>query len=156
MRRTVLLLFLIVVLSVAVSLNLLAQGKAEELDKAYLQSIWDGWASGNAENQTKFYAQGPGHLYFDIAPLKYNSWEEYKAGVVPVLKQFSSMKFALNDDLQIHPVSKTTEWVDGTVNLDATTAAGENQKMILRWTAILEKQGDRWLIVHEHVSAPLK
>ena len=29
------------------------------VDRAYLQSIWDGWASGDIEKQGRFYAQGP-------------------------------------------------------------------------------------------------
>ena len=37
-------------------------------------------------SRAHFYAQGPNHLFFDVAPLKYNSWEEYKAGVAPSLK----------------------------------------------------------------------
>ena len=42
----------------------------------------------------------------DIAPLKYNNWDEYKAGVAPILKNYSVMKFALNDDLQIHAAGR--------------------------------------------------
>ncbi|MFZ0792941.1 MAG: hypothetical protein WAM65_04160, partial [Candidatus Korobacteraceae bacterium] len=49
------------------------------VDKAYLQSIWDGWAASDLDKQGKFYAQGPGHLFFDVAPLKYGSWDEYQA-----------------------------------------------------------------------------
>lgn len=136
--------------------GLRATAASDEVDKAYLQSIWDGWATGNADHQTQYYAQGPGHLFFDIEPLKYNSWDEYKAGVAPVLKQFSSMKFTLNDDLQIHSASNTITWVAGTVNMEVTNAKGENQKMTLRWTAILERQAGKWLITHEHVSVPLQ
>ena len=135
-------LFVVLLVAVTLSFVVPAHAKSGDLDRAYLQTIWDGWATGNPDNQAKFYAQGPGHLYFDIAPLKYNSWDEYQAGVGPVLKQFSSMKFAVNDDLQIHPMGTNTAWVDSTVNLDATTAQGQNQKMVLRWTAVLEKQAD--------------
>jgi ketosteroid isomerase-like protein len=31
---------------------------------------------------------------------------------------------------------------------------GEAQKLTLRWTAVLEQQDGRWVITHEHVSAP--
>ena len=71
-----------------------------------------------------------------------------------LLKQYSSFKFTINDDLQIHPAGKIT-WVDGTLNVDATAANGEKQPLVLRWTAIFEKQGGRWIIAHEHVSVPL-
>ena len=49
-------------------------------DKAYLQKIWDGWSTLDPANVAKYYATGP-HTYFDIAPLKYNSWDEYVKGV---------------------------------------------------------------------------
>jgi len=45
-------------------------------DKAYLQKVWDGWSTLDPANVAKFYATGP-HVFFDIAPLKYNSWDEY-------------------------------------------------------------------------------
>ncbi len=49
-------------------------------DKAYLQKIWDGWSTLDPANVAKFYASGP-HTFFDIAPLKYGSFEEYSKGV---------------------------------------------------------------------------
>ena len=49
-------------------------------DKAYMQKIWDGWATLDPDNVAKYYATGP-HTFFDIAPLKYNSWDEYEKGV---------------------------------------------------------------------------
>jgi len=124
------------------------------LDKAYIQGFWNGWASGNVDAQGKYYAQEPGHLYFDVAPLKYSSWDEYKAGVVPVLKNFSDLKFTVNDDLQIHSAGRIA-WVDGTVNFTAKDAKGTPTNMVLRWTAVFEKQGGRWVIQHEHASVPM-
>ncbi|MGB8890338.1 MAG: nuclear transport factor 2 family protein [Candidatus Korobacteraceae bacterium] len=124
------------------------------VDKAYLQSIWDGWASNDVEKQGRFYVQGPNHLFFDVAPLKYNSWDEYKAGVAPSLKDSPKVTFTLNDDIQIHPEGKIT-WVDGTLNMEGASPQGQKQTLTLRWTAILERQPDgRWLIQHEHVSVP--
>src|ERR1035438_6598705 len=70
------------------------------VDKAYLQKIWDGWATLDAAGQKQYYAQGP-HVYFDIAPLKYADWEKYQAGVVKVLSDFSAGKCTVNDDAQI-------------------------------------------------------
>ena len=46
-------------------------------DKAYLQKSmgWMGWHS-TAASKPSFMRTGP-HLYFDLAPLKYASWDEY-------------------------------------------------------------------------------
>ena len=123
------------------------------VDRAYLQSIWDGWASNDIEKQGRFYAQGAGHLFFDVAPLKYNSWEEYKAGVAPSLKDMTKVTYTLSDDVQIHPAGPYT-WVAGTLDMAGTSPQGEAQKLTLRWTAVLEQQNGHWVITHEHVSAP--
>jgi len=122
------------------------------VDRAYLQSIWDGWASADLEKQAKFYAKGPAHLFFDVAPLKYSSWEEYQAGVGPSLKDAPKVTYALNDDLQIHPEGVIT-WVAGTLTMSGNSPQGEKETLFLRWTAVLEQQDGRWLITHEHVSA---
>ena len=52
-------------------------GRSAPPDKAYLQKIWDGWSTLDPANVAKFYASGP-HTFFDIAPLKYGSWDEYR------------------------------------------------------------------------------
>ena len=122
------------------------------VDKAYLQSIWDGWASADLDKQGQFYAQGPNHLFFDVAPLKYNSWDEYKAGVAPSLKDAPRVTYTLGDDIQIHPVGDIT-WVAGTLKMSGTSPQGRKESLDLRWTAVLEQQGGRWVVAHEHVSA---
>jgi ketosteroid isomerase-like protein len=147
-------LALFAVLAVFLSIPATAQTITGAVDKAYLQKILDTCSSFDVEKVGQYYVQGPGHLFFDITPLKYANWDEYKAGVQLLLKQYSSFKFTINDDLQIHPAEKIT-WVDGTLNVDATAANGEKQPLVLRWTAIFEKQSGRWIIAHEHVSAPL-
>src|SRR5260370_32396115 len=53
-------------------------------DKAYMQKIWDGWGTLDPSHVTNFYASGP-HTFFDIAPLKYGSWDEDQSGVKNVL-----------------------------------------------------------------------
>ena len=124
------------------------------VDRAYLQSIWDGWASADLEKQARFYVKGPGHLFFDVAPLKYSSWEEYRDGVAPSLKDAPKVTYALNDDVQIHPAGTTT-WVAATLTMSGESPQGQKETLYLRWTAVLEQQPDgRWLIAHEHVSAP--
>src|SRR3974390_465552 len=64
-------------------------------DAALMQKIWDGWATLDPSNTAKFYASGP-HVYFDIAPLKYNSWDEYEKGVRGVVAGYKSAKFTVD------------------------------------------------------------
>lgn len=123
-------------------------------DKAYLQKIWDGWSTLDPANTAKFYASGP-NAYFDIAPLKYNSWDEYEKGVKGVLSGYKSARFTVNDDAAIHPYGDLV-WVTATIANEMTTKAGKVEMGNMRWTAVFENQDGKWLIVHEHVSVPLQ
>lgn len=123
-------------------------------DKAYLQKIWDGWAALDPANVAKYYATGP-RAFFDITPLKYNSWEEYEKGATGLLSAYKSAKFTLNDDTAIHPHGDLV-WVTSTVKSEMTTKTGKVEMTSFRWTAVFENQDGKWMIVHEHVSAPLQ
>ena len=123
-------------------------------DKAYLQKVWDGWATLDPANTAKFYATGP-HTFFDIAPLKYNSWDEYEKTVKGVLAGYKSAKFTVNDDAAIHPNGDLV-WATATVADQMTTKAGKVEMGNFRWTVVFENEDGKWLIVHEHVSAPMQ
>jgi ketosteroid isomerase-like protein len=123
-------------------------------DKAYMQKIWDGWATLDPANTAKFYASGP-HTFFDIAPLKYSSWDEYQSGVKGVLAGYKSAKFTVNDDADIHPHGDLA-WGTATIKEEMTTKAGKVEMGNFRWTVVWENVDGKWEIVHEHVSAPLQ
>jgi ketosteroid isomerase-like protein len=122
-------------------------------DKAYMQKIWDGWATLNPDNTAMFYASGP-HTFYDIAPLKYASWDAYQKGAKNLTANYKSAKFTVNDDAAIHPHGDLV-WGTATVNEEMTTTGGKVEMGTFRWTVIWENQGGKWMIVHEHVSAPL-
>jgi ketosteroid isomerase-like protein len=122
-------------------------------DTAYLQKIWDGWSTLNPDNVAKYYATGP-HTYFDIAPLKYGSWDEYQKGVKGVLAGYKSAKFTVNDDAALHPHGDLV-WSTATVSEQMTTSAGKVEMGTFRWTAVFEIEDGKWVIVHEHVSEPI-
>src|SRR6202044_2117101 len=123
-------------------------------DKAYMQKIWDGWSTLDPDNVAKFYAGGP-HTYFDIAPLKYDSWDEYEKGVKAVVGGYKSAKFTVNDDAAVHPHGDLF-WGTATISEQMTTQAGKIEMGNFRWTVIWENEDGKWLIVHEHVSAPVQ
>jgi len=123
-------------------------------DKAYLQKIWDGWSTLDPSNTAKFYATGS-HTFFDIAPLKYNSWDEYEKGVRGVISGYKSAKFTVNDDADIHPHGDLV-WATSTIAEQMTEKSGKVSMGNFRWTVVFENVDGKWLIVHEHVSAPLQ
>ena len=145
---------LILVCVVALSATSFAAPSAGAPDKAYLQKILDGWSSMNPANLKESYAQGD-RLFFDIAPLKYNNWAEYQAGVTELFKSYKSMKLTLNDDAQIHHEGNLT-WAVATVKEDAVTSTGKHELGTFRWTIVFQKSSGKWLVVHEHTSVPLQ
>jgi ketosteroid isomerase-like protein len=163
LEETMLKRFLTVSLLLLIALSVTAQTKRAAgkkvgaaivaPDKAYLQKIWDGWATLDPANTAKFYATGP-HTFFDIAPLKYNSWDQYEKGVKGVLAGYKSAKFTVNDDAAIHPQGDLV-WATATVKEEMTNQAGKVEMGNFRWTVVFENEDGKWLIVHEHVSAPL-
>jgi ketosteroid isomerase-like protein len=122
-------------------------------DKAYMQKIWDGWCTLDPANVAQYYASGP-HTFFDIAPLKYNSWDEYRAGVVNVLSGYKSATCQVNDDAAIHAHGDLA-WGTATIKYEMTQKTGKVEMGNFRWTVVWEKHDGKWLTVHEHVSAPL-
>jgi ketosteroid isomerase-like protein len=152
-------LLAILICVLALSLSSFAASKSKKKpasgapDKAYLEKLMAGWSSGNAANMAQYYDQGE-YTFFDIAPLKYNNWAEYQKGVTELIKNYKSVKLTVNDDAQIHTDGNLT-WSTATVKEDAVTTAGKVEMATWRWTIIFEKQGGKWMIVHEHTSAPL-
>jgi len=123
-------------------------------DKAHLQKIWDGWSTLDTANVAQFYAAGP-HTFFDIAPMKYSSWDEYQKTVKTELAEYKSAKCVVNDDVDLHP-GRNTVWGSATVKCDMTKKDGKAEVDNFRWTFIFEKQDGKWLTVHEHVSVPMQ
>jgi ketosteroid isomerase-like protein len=153
MKRMVVLAFVMCVTITGLAQKAARATSGVGMDKAYVQKIWDGWATLDASKQKQYYAQGP-HVFFDIAPLKYASWDEYEAGVTKELADYKAAKFTVNDDLQIHK-SGDAYWITATVASDMTHKSGKREMASFRWTAVFERKDGKWLIVHEHVSEPL-
>jgi ketosteroid isomerase-like protein len=122
-------------------------------DAALMQKIWDGWATLDPSNVAKYYATGP-HVFFDIAPLKYNSWDEYDKGVRNVLAGYKSAKFTV-DSPEVHSHGDLV-WGTAVIKEEMTQKSGKVDMGNFRWTVIWSNEDGKWLIVHEHVSAPLQ
>src|SRR6478672_1226437 len=118
-----------------------------EVDKA--------WCSLRAENAAPFYAKGKDNLFFDVAPMKYQGWSEYQDGAQKIfLDGAKSMKFIPKGDDHLTR-SGDVAWTERTLHLSAEMKDGRPLELDCRDTVIWQRLGGKWLIVHEHVSAPL-
>ncbi len=122
--------------------------------KALMQKELDAWGTMDINKAAAFYAKDSDNVYYDVAPLKYNGWNEYAAGVKQNFPDIVSVKETLLDDARTHQHGALA-WGTGTVHCVFTDQAGAKQEFDARWTLIWEKRGKDWLVVHEHFSAPL-
>jgi ketosteroid isomerase-like protein len=119
-----------------------------------MRKEFDAWSTLDMEKVAPFYAQGPDYVFYDLTPLKYSSWADYAAGVKKILPDLTSIKFTIHDDAQTHQHGHLA-WGTATMLVQLVTKEGKHEQLEARWTAIWEKQGKNWVIVHEHFSAPV-
>lgn len=122
--------------------------------RALMQKILDAWGTLDTAKAAPFYAQGPGHVYYDITPMEYKGWAEYAEGVKKVFADYSSAKFTLGKDARVHRHGNLA-WGAATWHAELLKKDGSKDTMDGRWTAVWEKRGDDWIIVHDHFSVPL-
>ena len=123
--------------------------------KAMIDQYYTAWSTLDPDKAAKYYAKDADLVFYDVAPLKYNNWADYRAGVMKAFTEtMSSGKLTPNDDLRINQRGNIV-WTTLTFHLSAKPKAGGAMEVECRHTAIWEKRGGKWLIVHEHVSAPL-
>jgi ketosteroid isomerase-like protein len=135
----------------------MAQQKAT--DDATFRKLTDSycaaWSSGNPANAAKFYAKNGGLVFYDVAPFSYSGWKDMEAGVQ---KEFFDT--AASVTLTAGKELKTTRhgniaWTTVPMHLAEKTKDGKDIQLNIRYTGIWEKRGRTWLLVHEHLSAPL-
>ena len=122
--------------------------------KALIAKYYEGWNTLNPDNVASFYAKEGTLVFYDLTPLQYKGWQAYKQGVVQVFQTFSTMKLVPNNDLKVTKRGKVA-WTTMTFHVSAAKKDGTKIEADGRHTAVWEKKGGKWLIVHEHVSAPL-
>ncbi len=122
--------------------------------KQLMQQIADAWGTLDTSKPAPYYAKDATALFFDFSPLKYRGWQEYADGVKNFLANVQSAKVTLGDDTQVHR-SGNMAFGATTLRVDMNNKDGSKPTLVGRWTAVWEKQGDNWVIVHDHWSAPL-
>lgn len=131
-----------------------AQQSEQEL-RDLVPRIVAAWGSLDVSKVEPYYAADADLAYFDLVPMKYNNWAEYRVGVQKALfEPNTSIKLKVNDDLRVHSRGNLA-WATFTFGADITNKQGAASRLDGRWTMVLEKRAKGWIVVHEHVSAPL-
>jgi uncharacterized protein (TIGR02246 family) len=119
-----------------------------------LQDVMDSWSAGDVEKMAPYFAKDSDLIFFDLVGVEYKGWDAYAAGLEKYFNAFDSVNFRLNGDATVH---QKGDMAYATATWDALTTLHDQSKQhfIARWTIILEKRGQDWLVVHMHASAPL-
>jgi ketosteroid isomerase-like protein len=136
-----------------------ARAQQRATDDARFRKLIDdycsAWSSGNADAPAKFYAKDNGLVFYDLAPFAYHSWKEYHDGVQKeFFANMASGSLTAGKDLKVWRRG-TVAWTTVSMHFSEKTKDGKTSETDVRYTGIWEKRGASWVLVHEHLSAPL-
>jgi ketosteroid isomerase-like protein len=134
-----------------------AQQKAS--DDSTFRNLIEGycaaWSSGNPDNAAKYYAKDAGLVFYDVTPFAYTGWKDYDTGVhKSFAESLESVSLTAGKDLKVTRHANIA-WTTVPMHMVAKMKDGKTIDSSLRYTGIWEKHGKTWLLVHEHLSAPL-
>jgi ketosteroid isomerase-like protein len=136
-----------------------ARAQQRATDDARFRKLIDdycsAWSSGNADAPAKFYAKDNGLVFYDLAPFAYHGWKEYHDGVQKeFFANMASGSLTAGKDLKVWRRG-TVAWTTVSMHFSEKTKDGKTSETDVRYTGIWEKRGANWVLVHEHLSAPL-
>jgi ketosteroid isomerase-like protein len=150
-----------IVLALAGGLVTFAGARAQQkaTDETTFRKLIDdycaAWSTANADAPAKFYAKDDGLVFYDLAPFAYHSWKEYHDGVQKeFFANMASGKLTAGKDLKVKRHG-TIAWTTVSMHFSEKTKDSKTSEIDVRYTGIWEKRGATWLLVHEHLSAPL-
>jgi ketosteroid isomerase-like protein len=120
----------------------------------FIGDYYEAWNTLDPENADKYYDKDATLVFYDIAPLKYRNWNEYKQSIKALFTQYSSFRLIPGDDLKVRRNGEMA-LVTLTLHISAVHKVSGPLELDARHTAVLEKRRGKWVIVHEHISAPL-
>ena len=132
-----------------------SRGSREPDFKVMQAEVDRAWCTLEAKNAAPFYDKVPEDVFFDAAPLKYRGWTEYQAGAQKLfLDGAKSLTFTPAGDDRVTR-SGDIAFLTRTLHISAEMKEGKPLDLNCWDTVIWVRRGSKWLIAHEHVSAPL-
>jgi ketosteroid isomerase-like protein len=157
MKKTMVALWVcLIVLTGALAQTKAVKGGASTggVTKTLIQETLDAWSTMDTNKIAPFYSDAPESIFFDVAPMQFKGWADWAKGAQNLFTDYKSFKLSLTSEPIIH---NQGNWAWGTYlwHLDAVHKDGKTDTLDGRDTAIWQKQGNKWLTVHEHVSVQL-
>jgi len=136
-----------------------ARAQQKATDDATFRKLIDGycaaWSSGNPDNAAKFYAKDGDLIFYDLAPFSYKGWKEYNESTKDLFAgNVESLSLTADKDLKTVRHGNIA-WTTVSMHAVARMKNGGTLDTPVRYTGIWEKRGKTWVLVHEHLSAPI-
>ena len=119
-----------------------------------VEKLFSAWETLDPAKAAPFYAKEADLVFYDITPLKYTGWEEYARGVQRTFADYASFKGTVGEDFRVTQRGNSA-WATVTWHAELLRKDGGKEALDGRYTVVWEKRGKDWLIVHEHMSAPM-
>jgi ketosteroid isomerase-like protein len=103
-----------------------------------------------------FYKKDENFTAYDVAPPVggYLGWDAYAVAWYEVMNKYTEVHFVMKDDLRVF-TEGNVGWVSFSAVWNGITASGNEFSKDIRMTLVWVREGDDWVIVHEHASAPV-
>ncbi len=123
----------------------------------------EAWASADGlfdlEALGALYASDPGAVFFDEymrTPQDWSFSRLFARGRQPVAQGVASLRLAPSTPARVVAMSEGRVVTVGAYRLDARFEGMAPMSGTLRHTAVWERRGDDWVLIHEHRSIPLE
>jgi len=129
---------------------------ADREDQAIRETIVNSvqnWSDLKIDANDAYFTSDPQAVFFDVTPLKFTGWVDYRESIKEFIKTFHDQKIQMNNDLTVRRAGKFA-WATFTWNTVVNFKDGRTIHLQGRSTEVLEKQGGKWKIIHEHWSVP--
>jgi ketosteroid isomerase-like protein len=115
--------------------------------------VFKNWTAMNPDLNDEYYSANDETVLFDVAPMKDVGWRNQKQRLRGVFESFEDFEMA-PDDIHIKTHGQVA-WVATTWKAKVLLKEGTQLNHEGRATFVLQKMGDRWFVVHDHISVPL-
>ncbi|MCU0569815.1 MAG: nuclear transport factor 2 family protein [Oculatellaceae cyanobacterium Prado106] len=131
----------------------------QSADDVFFKQLTDqsyaAWNTQDPEAVAAFFLNDPDLVVYDATPLKYQGWQAFKAGIqTHLFDKLDRFQLTAHDDLHATRNGDLV-WTTFTYHLSATLNNGQPIEAEGRQTDLWQQHDGKWLIVHEHTSAPV-
>lgn len=136
--------------------------KEREEFKNLVQDYLAAWSPGRNSFEISsaecFYSKGAELTAYDVFHTDgvIKGWDNYKAELTRIMNSFADFNIILNkDDVEVFRQGDIA-WTASYFKIQGTFKSGQPIETVGRTSLVWQRQDDgRWLIVHEHSSAPI-